>query len=904
MSVSTVLVGAGGSVSDAVREALRDWVALDLVEPFLWVEAAEVPAGVHLSDIVATSIEGTRAPRVRLQDHLADQRSVDTLRVVLVSALGGTREIVDARAAELLRTTLPGAWGRPHDPLHVVLTRQGAGGWDDDVDLPGWPALVVAPEDRWGPSHPASQLSAEDLLGRFVAHAAAAVASIAGLWDALAGAPLPFEGSNISEPPRVVRAFVRGLDAETVTAQLRAELTDLTHGLPRPLDVTGPCLEPESPDMLLQDTLSDFHARHMDLLRVDAFQMPRPETEGRSSWQAIKGFLAFLAGVIRRAPQTVVDAVTHRAATEVSRRVQSALFGANSRIEVVTRGINASGTAGGLGGAVDEHRQLEVTLDDLLPAEFALPDTSPFWRSFVDTGLSLVDGAERTLGVGRRQPGAAPLVLRTPSLVSASPADVLPLPTVASGLLKTRVLQPHDVYARKTLEDLVAAQQVPAAEAQALQGEYATWRDRITRGFAGRLAEALYGEMQAQRQQLSDLVQRRMALQDSELDPHAELAGAWSVFKRYLVGLLLLALVGFAVDHWTSLATRWVVILALVLWTVWSTACIRALVRVYMRIHQLAYERQRQDRERIALDYNIQNTARAVRLRLALLRQLRPWASALGSFLADPLGSAHGEAPPPAFDGHLPRSVGIGTASGDADAVSAVAHELRSELFRVGWLSDLWSGALESVAPRLNPPGRTLREAEDAMWSDPARDDDSPMMQWYQALSSGQSVSVGAHQFWASARELLMSESSRSRLARVVAGVDVRAQGNRGVDGPMSYAEFFQPFNELESAQTAHYFDLSLFTSQAQANNWHVVDQTFVVSTHDAVELLGTEAPASVTWTRADTRRHDDLNQFAVALQVSRPVPRGGLTLRGGEGDGSVEPSRPAPTGPDVDLAG
>ena len=269
---------------------------------------------------------------------------------------------------EPLRTLLPGRV----IALQVLVVQHGAGGWRPDLALPGWQTLVIAPEDSWNPSpkQAATEITVGGDPAERTAHAAAGLAAVAGLWTGIGVGP--FDVDSRSSDPVAVRAFLRRLDASQATAALRTSLMDVSAGLPRPETSQGRCEDVQDPVGAGRSAVAALITRHASLFTLDLQTVGRPASTAIGALAAIRLFVAFLIGSVRRAPGNLLGSAVTAGSRAVSARVQQALFGANSQYEVVTRGITASGLPPGaeqLGEAADNVRE---RLAAVLPTERAL----------------------------------------------------------------------------------------------------------------------------------------------------------------------------------------------------------------------------------------------------------------------------------------------------------------------------------------------------------------------------------------------------------------------------------------------------------------------------------------------------------------------------------------------------
>ena len=889
MTTPTILLALPGTVTSSVHDVLRDWVALGLLQPFLWVHADDVDAGTAMADVVATHVLGSRAPRVKLQDFLADQRSIESLRLVLVNAVGPELSLVSRASSraleEPLRSLLPGRV----IALQCVLPLHGAGGWEPDLAIPGWQTAVLAPDDAWSPNptQPSSEFSTTSDKAEYTAHAAAGLAAVAALWTGISTGP--FDEDAQGSEPFAVRAYLRRLDSSQVTSSLRIALMDVSRGLPRPDTSQGRCEHLSDSVAAGAQVVAEVRARHHDLFDLELVSPAAVTRHKLDAWAAIKMFFVFLAGVLRRAPGNLVERVASGSAQAISRRTQNALFGADSSYEVVTRGINAAGLPAGARDYEDVAAQVRTRMTAVVPTELATPDVSDLWNSVVNGGLTLADGGERTVGIGPVLIGGGAGVVRDPHHVAPSPDTLFSFPSPVAQRVGTTSVSPFDLLAQDAVDR--AMSDAPANDPEVVRtGEqWATWRRHVAASYTGQLGRQLTDDVTQRAAMLKDLL-HTLQSRTQEVDAGAvaaEQEKARSLVLRYLLGLLAIVVITTLLARYDLLgrfdlvSDRRLPLFAVVLLVAWTWVHVLAVVRAQRRVFSLLHANRRLEDELDLAARNVTVVANGLSLATTLYQQYLQWAPVLGRFLQQPFGPEQADPPPARLVGLLPRAVGFGVVRPDQERIDAVAHELGTTIFERGWLSPLWQALVDDAPRRLGPSGLSLRDAPLALFADNARREDSLLRRW-SALVALHGVERGAGDaLWARARSALLAGGTEQLVGSLLTTVDVQAQEAHGIHEPISGREFFTALTSSLSDLDRHYFSPALFTDGAVAQDVHKVARTMVIGDPDVAAFGSSSATQGISWSPPHDPTALGLDQFLVVVQAGHVAPAASFRLRG-----------------------
>jgi hypothetical protein len=757
-----------------------------------------------------------------------------------------------------LFTSLDGIGSSRISPVHCVLTRHGAGGWDSDAAWNGWHTVVVAPEDAWRPGLVATDLTYGHSDGAYNGHAAAALASFVGLWTGGDDAPFDMLSAGPLEQPVVGRAFVRRLDASIVAAGLRRELTDLSGGLPRPRHGHAVCEHLSKPEAAGNRTAEAVLHRHAALF---ALQRVHPAVDPRQrlgALAALRMFLGFIWSVLRRAPWTLLDNARSELSASVSRRLQGAIFGeGDSRYEVVTAGVTGAGLPAAADDLVRSAERLAGRVHTVASTtEQPAPDAGPFWRNVIDGALTLADGGERSSDVPPVMVGALPGVVPHAGFIAPAPEAAFVLPAQLAAVMGMERVESCDIWAQDQVSEHLegAVSDVETA--------------RTTQQIGRRLAQ----ELRTRTAAVADLLRILR-----ETTPEQGRPGPSEDEQRTAVRTLSILVLGL-VAIWAIAATvlikqwlplRYPIAVAAVVTILWLGRYLLTMYRQQQRIFALLTSRSSMDDRYAAAGSNVGFAIAELHASGVLYQQYSAWAPILGRFLLQPFGAVPQPVRAPRLAGPLPRAMGLGIAQPDAHQIHSVAHELGAVVFDRGWLGSLWNHFADDAHRRLGRAGFALRDNPALLFSDGASTGTSPLRLWSQTVVADGVSGTAGDALWTHARgELLMRGLDRLS-ADLFANVEVIGQSGRTGTPSVTGSTFLTDLVTAADDEQARHFSTALFDPAAVAHGSHAVDSTVVIG-------RGADHPsASETVNRAET----DLNQFVAVIQVSAPLPMNQLRL-------------------------
>jgi hypothetical protein len=866
-----------------LRDVLRDWAALDLIRPFLWVDEADVDPRQALPHVVATLITNTTAARVRLQDHLADRQDMGLVRLVPISTMGIESVRVSQRVAGYLYTSLDGVRAGQISPVHCILARHGMGGWEPEPAWAGWHTLVVAPEDAWTPATASTDLTYGHSDGEFYGHVAAAVSSLVGLWKGMGEAPFDVISAAAVSRPRVARAFMRRLDAAAVTTALRQALTDLSVGLPRPHFRHSPCEHLRAPDVAIAQTAQAVLDRHHGLLAIQRDRSALARSHQLGAPAALRMFASFMWAALRRAPWAAFDNVRSRASATVSRHLQHALFGdRDSRYEVVTAGVTAAGLPASADDLAHGAEEIARRVHTVIPGgEHAVADTASFWRDAIAGGLTLADGGTRTPDIPPVTVGGLPGVVADVGYVAPSPTAAFVLPAPIAAVMGIERVAPHDIRAQEQFADHLRATGTAAADIAGAAERFDAWRADVGKAYTSRLGQRLAWELRTRTAAVASLLHElRTAAPAEESEPAT--SDQQSVLLTLGMMVLGVMVIGFAVT--ASLVRGWLpasyaVALAVTLAVSWIGRLLYTLFRQQQRLFALLTSRNSLHERHATNGRDIANALSELHVAAVLYQQYLAWAPVLGSFLRAPFGDVPRTPVQPRLAGPLPRAMGLGVAYPNPQQIAAVTHALGATVYECGWLGSLWTHLIADAPHRLGTAGLGLHREPGLLLADEAMAPTTPLRLWADLIVRDGVSGASGDALWRRARETLLAGGVDALAGQLFGEIEVAGQAGHGVGGRLTGTTFLNQLTAVVSGAQPQYFSTSVFDAAAVSEEAHRVKSSVVVGGPGIVPLAETDTLAC-RWVPPATGEGTDLDQFVVVVQTTDPLPPERLSLQ------------------------
>lgn len=758
MSEPLVCLVGSRTRGPALVDVLRDWSAVGLLRPFLWVEPARGALGRQLG---VQRVESGEARHTTVQEGVADAGTPSVIRVCAVDDLSDRTGLDTAmNVLSLVHQAAPSTPTIPCRAAFPVLDQQGATWHQLPMD---WHSIVVAPEDSDSPEAARVLLSAHDDPVRLAMHEAASLAGLLGLWAGVEESPL----DTLRPPPdnqvRLARTFYWRREAGPVNTAVRNATLEVGDTFPNPLRDGQPLPHVANEAAAVAAAADGFLARQDNLKPSKRVQPERPPKQKIGLLEAIKRFLTFLGKALLAAPAEGATQALEGAKTRLARLGQAVIYGSSSSYQVVVKGRLPNGRLARLEDLEAASAELARGISQSGYREH-YADLSSTWKDFMAIGLTLADGQQRVSSVPQ------PLVGTTPAVV-AQPIAIAP------GIDDAFEQLPPDVKARLGIEEILASDlqrtndvlaqlqeqsrhSVLALEMSRTQGALESWRKDVQlRSYAGRVGNTIYGYIGTVRDQIAGYraILERDATKNEASDAWAKREAARRRWSKGIMLAALVVLVGLGI----AVAAEWITYQDLYVWggVTFLTALITVIaifIAGQIDLYRLLNMMEDAGAEKEAARQNMASALADLERISAAYRQYIYWASALGAFVRQPFGPPMPE--PETFDiiaGELPRSMWTGIAVPQEGPVAQAAQELRREVFRAGWLGQPFD-ALIADAPNYGEASlQQLRGNQDRLFADRPTSPASPLVQFVEALRAGGVRSTGGDRQWKTTSEQL-----------------------------------------------------------------------------------------------------------------------------------------------------
>ena len=739
-----------GTAAD-VLEVVRDWTAADLLGPSVWIDLDQPPGTPRLTVV---DRDGSRTSAA---DQWLAVSGITGARVVLLQVFdegGGTvpAPAVPVTAAALALLDRIGLGSAPLVNLLVPAT--GATPVPEDAVVGSRPNVLLQARDGQSPAAVSRPVPA----GELAAHAAAGLATVAGLWTAMAEAPL--DGTQVwpGTQVAVARAYARTLDSQAVFTGLSEQVYRAEGTLPRARTQRGDRLT-DVPDVQALPTAEAAAAAVLELHRdLTRFAAPPPYTPaprtGVGLLQAVRMFLSFLWAAIRNAPRAWIEGVVHRTAGGIAGWANDRLFGDRSGYEVLVLGVRPAGRPAqsadedDISVLIDEATRLAAQVSP--GTEASTVDAGTLWSDVTAVGVSLADGSTVHPAVHMPQFGQDRQVLDRPEVIVPSPAEPAHrLPVGALPEVGALAVHPDDPYLAAQAERLLVAERDRPAVGPDDPARYGVldgtlrslgaWMGR-QRSFTWALGSALSWELEQARRTLSEAIG---TADDTGADqPPARILETQRRTRSFVLGALaalvvaLLVVVALVVGDVLSALLG--IVLGVVLLLVWFVGSALVFMRRQKELFTWLHERDERRARRAWAQQHVAHVAREVQRLGVLYRQSRLWTRVLSRVVHDPFGAAgtadEESAYPTGLTGALPLSVAVGSAGFSPDDHVQLVHEARRAQVHVGWLAAQLHARIETaLAARSQRYGRAEHRA---VWSDTGYSDQGPLNELVRTLGT------------------------------------------------------------------------------------------------------------------------------------------------------------------------
>lgn len=769
-SSDVTVIGARRAIGVPIQAVLRDWTSLSLIRPVLVVDLDDLLGDGGVSTVV---LEGGSSRPGLLQEELGRQ-SLDVVRFCAVSYVGSDAGPIDPQRAiavgSAIRDAVPAA---RFIQAHLIVGSPGDEWGTRMSALLGWHNLALSPEESQSPDKGASPLTRSASDPRWLFSVVGNICSLCGLWPGQSAGvlderPAPAGGGIVP-----VRSFVRTLAADAVEQSVAHRLFTFGDHYPPPQVDTGSAVIVSDEAGAALGMADALIAKYPDVMPRIRTVPAAPPAESIRVLEAMKQFFAFLGNAIRSAPRALAESLVRSVSAGIARTAQSVVFGgADSAYQMVVRGVRADGSPASW---VDFESSLDNVTRRVTNGELGAPPQNPaLWSDFVDGALTLLDAGSRKYDIPVLTQGSQSGIVSTTNRVAPSPAGAFRLPPQLAAFIPNWEVQPgDDINARRLHAELgrrLGSQAQLALDVRNEQHRLQEWAQRSEASYVGRVGRRLGDAFRALVAEIEQLEQRIQDLTAAAGMPDEIGRLQESLAKRIrllsILSILVIVVLGVVLGlGFLSVLVGTIAIVAVVL------AWLFGGVWMYMRGQQQLYQFLHRQKLRTT-DLELARVHRAEALEdmrriTRAYRQYLDWARALGAFVHAPLGNPGAKAAKEVAVGQgLPRSIGVGVAQPDPDAVDEVANQWRRKLFRIGWLADAWREFLADVPTTLGSLRHRIVSEPDLLLQDQAIDSEgSVLTRWSRAVAAGADTRPPSQTFLKHIQDLTESDAqARDRL--------------------------------------------------------------------------------------------------------------------------------------------
>ncbi|MFW6598191.1 hypothetical protein ACQBAU_15935 [Propionibacteriaceae bacterium Y2011] len=833
MTALTVLVAPPG-VMNGVRDALTDWSAVGLCNPFAWVDAATVQPNL----VPCLGVHDGRSYGSGLQQVLSSSRYARVRICVLVPLVDDAEPVSAAVESQVAQLVLGNAQARV-ELVRLLIARPDAA-TRHEVAREGWHNILLSPEDSRGPGLGRQVLSSSSDVLAVGAHAAAGVAGLTGLWRQVPEAPLDDTNPPPGRTVRLARSFVRGYSAEGVEQAVRNGVLSTADGLPVPRQSSAQALYAEDVQLATSNMANALWSKHRSVLRGPRATMKAEVAKEVGGGKAFTMMLGFLWNSIKMSPNRWYSSVVHTVSSATAKVTHELVFGAApSSYKVVVGGVRADGNPAGWEDLALASSEMSELLNRGAPQEETRHDLSLVVKDYVAGALTLADAGDHANGLPPIQIGPDRAVLRDPSDCAPGPQDTLQLPAQLAEQLGTDRLHPADILGTamtRTRLGEASRNQHLAVEADRVDAEIQGWQQRFARSYPVQVGNTLVSQIQHTAGEVRGLLQN---IQAAAAVP--DLSGEIQAKQERLaltMRILLIAFLVFVGFDVVAVIQGWIawdiaLYIGLGIFAVWAVLTgglfftgQRALFGELHR-RQIATNQAEVNRE------NLRHASNDLKRQTELYSHYLEWSRVAGAVVARPFGE-----PPqadadlePISDG-LPMAARFGVAEVQPEQVSRAVVTIRRDLYRIGWLTMPWEQALREAGARIGPEGYEVSERPDRLFGMPPGPN-SLLTRWANVLEREGTGPGAGDQVWTyvvSTFDGQQAELKRS-LVTSVRGADPSA-------GPQQMADFLANLDLPDDRLGPQAFDTAVLAVHARMGSRSRVSQNWRRTAGDGLARL------------------------------------------------------------------
>ena len=776
MSDITILA-ARRPVANQLQAILRDWASLGLVTR---VVVADLDSAREADDLQPVLVlEGSDTSLHLLQDVLT-QGVIEVARVCVVSVVDDDENVVSMAQCSWLRSLVLAALPTSRCVQAHVIAGSPVDDWGSKaVAMMGWHTFALSPEDAASPRQGAAPLTRDPEDPRWLTHLVGSLCSLLGLWRGQRGSILDDRQAPPGEVVVPLRVFSRLMTAEAVEQAVDRRLLTFGHRYPVPRVDTTSAVVVDDESAAVVGMADALLQKHRDILPRERKAQPPVAKAKVGVLKALRDFCTFMLNALRHAPRQLAERLLYEAAKGSAEIIERAILGVStdSSFAVVVRGVRADGSLASWGefeAGLDSVVQRGNQGGDLLPP----PQKPQFWHDMIDGGMTLLDAGTRCAELPPRTLGAQRAVVATTDRVAPRQEDRFRLqPNLAAFFPDWEVEVGDDIAAGRLFDQLESlSRSTPhlAADLSAEKQRLREWSANTTNSYVGRIGRRLGDAFRvtvAEVQQLNDLLTQLLAengLPDSVAQTQDALAKRLRWFSVFAL-IAALSVVALMVVHVVAIMAGVIAVLCVMIgWAIGgSLMYMQGQRSLYALIHRRKAAASRLETAELHRQQALEDLRRLSRT----YRQFLDWARAFASFVHAPLGRPSLEDDVPLYIGQgLPRSIRVGVAVPDNDAVDEVSNRWRDRLFPAGWLSACWQEFIADVPSSLGQLRYLVQSDGDILFQDPNPDGEGPIAtRWSRAVAEAAPGRNASEAFLDRVRALtLADEGARSRLLQTV----------------------------------------------------------------------------------------------------------------------------------------
>ncbi|MDN5726545.1 MAG: hypothetical protein L0G99_11530 [Propionibacteriales bacterium] len=819
MAPLTILLAPPG-VMNGVRDALTDWSANGMCNPFVWVDASTVqPNHVPGIGVFGGRVHGTSVQQVLSGPTQHQQQGHERVRVCVLVPAVGESEPVSAQVEQQVSQLVIATSQTRVELLRCIVTRPDAPP-RPEIAHEGWHNVIISPEDSRGPGLGRTVLTGEADAVDLAPYAANVLAALTGLWKNINDAPLDDENPPPGRTVRLARAYYRSHSAEAVSDAVRAGVLYTESGLPLPRQTTGQAVHAEDVGLATSSMANALWTKHRAVLRGPRASLPAEQAEEIGGGRALKMMMGFLWNSIKGSPARWYSGAVHAVSSATAAVTHDMVFGAApSSYKVVVGGVRADGNPAGWEDLAIASAEMSEVLNQGQPHQEQQYDLSVVMKDYVGGALTLADGGDHASGLPPIQIGADRGVLRQAADCAPGPQDALQIPAHLADQVGHTRLHPSDILGAQAVRGRLqqaGRNEHLAVESDRVAQDIGSWQQRFATSYPVQVGSILVRQIQATAGEVRGLLQ---GIQQAAHVP--DLSGEIQARQRtlaMLIRVILAFLVVFVIADIVVVANQWIDGFT---WTIGLWWGLGVFVVCAVAIGILFFVGQRElfgelHRRRIATGQaevnreNLRNASNDLSRLTELYRHYLVWSRIAGAALHRPFGdgAAAGVDQTPISDG-LPMAARMGVAAVQPDTVSRAVVTVRRDLYRIGWMTLPWEQMLADAGERIGPEGYEVTENPERLFAQRPRPE-SLVTRWADLLEAEGSRTSAGDKVWQYVLQTLdgpQAELKRSLVTQVTVP---------GSEGAPSMADFMANLDLPDEQLGPQTFDGSVLAVSAR----------------------------------------------------------------------------------------